>query len=174
MRLTDVKEKIKEIMKDNLDEAKHHQYPNSVFYTSENDGLKKALDIIEKYENEKEFVTDVDYSSRKTKGCDTCDYGADYISDMYITYDKRYKVIFHSMTKYEEDSISESDWIIAILNANNHQELIDWYISKMVPVVKEDYKWKYPWTKQSDIYYEIEDLAEEGVEIKRHYIGVDD
>lgn len=174
MKLLDVKEYIKQVMRDNIDEAKHHQYPNSVFYTSENDGLKKALDKIEEYEQGIQKVTNVEYNSTYSKGCETCDYGCEYIKDMYITYDDRIRIHFHTNTKDESDSISEGDWMNGILNSNNAEELVKWYKDKMVPIVKDELNWKYPWRPSADIYYEIEDRSQEGAEMLRHYIGVDD
>lgn len=32
MKLTDIKDYLKQEIQDNLDEAKHHEYPNSVFF----------------------------------------------------------------------------------------------------------------------------------------------
>lgn len=174
MKLQDVKDYLKESMKENLDEAKHHQYLNSVFYTSENDGLKKALDKIEEYEKSKPKITDISYDSRKIRGgCDTCDYGSEYIKDMYITYDETIKIHFHITVKIEDYGITESDWMMAVLNSDTMEELIEWYKSKTIPIVREEWTWKNSRHNECDIYYEIEDTSQEGVSIIRHYIGVD-
>ena len=174
MRLKDVKDYIRGQMDNNLDEAKHHQYPNSVFYTSENDGLLKALNKIEEYEKSKQTVTSISYDSRKIPGgCDTCDYGSEYITDMYITYDETIKLHFHTLVKYEDYGISESDWMQAVLNCETADDLIAWYKEKTVPIVRDTWKWQYR-DKTCDIYYEMEDVSGEGVILSKHYIGVDD
>ena len=175
MRLKDVKDSLKQTMKDNLDEAKHHQYPNSVFYTSENDGLKKALDKLEEYEKSKQTITNIEYNIHDVRGgCDTCDYGSRYIRDMYIEYDKKIKVHFHTNLKVDMN-ISESEWMMAVLNNDELDDLLEWYKSKVVNFIKEDYMWKdYRQTTGPDIYYEIENLELEDSEPIRHYIGVDD
>lgn len=176
MKLIEIKDYIKQLMKDNIDEAKHHQYPNSVFYTAENDGLKKALDKIEEYEKTKQTITNVEYETSDIEGCETCNWGGRYIRDMYITYDNNIEIHFHTDVKYEDDGISESDWMKGVLNTTTSDELIQWYIEKTVPIVKDKWKWEYVRNKDKscEIYYEVKDLSGEGVSIKKHYIGVDD
>lgn len=177
MKLVDVKDYIKQVMKDNLDEAKHHQYPNSVFYTSENDGLKKALDKIEEYEKEKQKIIKIDYSINDTRGhCPTCDYGSTYVRDMYIEYEDNVKVHFHTMSTWgDEYCISESDWMISILNLNTRDEVIEWFSNKMSENIK---KWPYAYKQYefstSDVYYEIDDQSGEGVCLTKHYVTGDD
>lgn len=176
MKLKDVKDYLVQNIKDNIDEAKHHQYPNSVFYTAENDGLKKALEKIEQYEKSKQKIVKVDYYNNDIHGnCPTCDYGTRYIKDMYIEYENDIKVHFHTTLFTDGFDISEGDWMLAILNSDSLDELIDWFKSKTIPLL--DKHWvihEFDYQKGSDIYYEITDGSGEGVAITKHYIGVDD
>lgn len=174
MKLADVKNYIKEVIKDNLDEAKHHQYPNSVFYSSENDGLKKALDKIEEYEKSRMTITKVSYNINDRRGgCPTCDYGSRYIRDIYIEFNGNIESHFHSNLRIDS-CISESDWIMAILKYEDLDDIIIWFKEKMVPVVKEEVLWRDRNNTESDVYYEVIDKSGEGVIHTRHYIGVDD
>lgn len=174
MKLVDVKDYIKQVMKDNLDEAKHHQYPNSVFYTSENDGLKKALDKIEEYEQGKNKIVSVDYQIHDTRGhCPTCDYGSTYVRDMYVKYDDNIKVHFHVCSTWDgEYCISESDWMTTILNCDTRDELIEWFCNKMnVNIDKYPHAYKEYEFSKYDVFYELFDTSDnDEVNIHTHYL----
>lgn len=82
-------------------------------------------------------ITKIEYNSYKSGGlCDTCDYGANYINDISITWDDNIKIKFYAETDYEV--MSEADWMIILANAKNRDDIKKAWAHKYSKYINEN------------------------------------
>jgi hypothetical protein len=68
-------------------------------------------------------IKDIKYDREAYGGCETCDYGSRYISDMEITLKDDQKIKIETEQMYEY-MLSEADYMNALSNSNTLDELI--------------------------------------------------
>lgn len=92
---------------------------------------------------------------------------------MYIRYKDNVEVHFYVMSTWgDEYCISESDWMIALINANTRSEVIDWFSNIMDEKIKKEiYAYKQYEFSTPDVYFETKDLSVEDAEYIRIYIA---
>ena len=72
-------------------------------------------------------------------GCETCDYGSNYIDNFEIIFDDDTKMAVHIDTMYNNIGISESDLIKLCINAQSKNELKSLIIKTVQYYAKKEY-----------------------------------
>lgn len=93
-------------------------------------------------------ITNIIYENNDTRGyCDTCDYGANTIRDMYIEYEDGTSWNFHMNVKGSDWGITESDWMLILVNSSSIEDIITAIKEKLQYILSQDWL-------EKDIWYE--------------------
>lgn len=68
-------------------------------------------------------IKDVKYESNCFAGCETCDYGSSYISNIEITFENEEKLIVETNQMYDY-MLSESDYMQVLGNSQSTEEIV--------------------------------------------------